>query len=76
MILSMSVLVTWLYLETGGGIWPAVLLHGGQNGLSILNDGLPVAIASWYMVIVYGVVAIVILVATKGRLGKNINGSR
>ncbi len=68
-MLAMSVLVSWLYLASGFSIAIAVLFHGGQNMLAVLNDGIDPLKGGWVMATVYGVTAILVVVMTKGRLG-------
>ncbi len=40
--ISMSVVITWLWLRTGGSVWPAILVHGGTN---VWSKTLGVAVA-------------------------------
>lgn len=68
-MLGLSVLTAWLYLAPKGSILAPVLLHGGQNAAVILNDGLPLALNNWLMALVYGVIALLIILFTRGRLG-------
>lgn len=68
-LLSLSVLTAWLYLSGGGSLTAAVLLHGGQNMTVILNNGLDAVSSGWLMAAVYGIVAVGIIILTKGRLG-------
>lgn len=55
------------------GFWlnitAAVLFHGGQNVLAVLNDGFDPLRGGWVMVGVYGLAALLIVIMTKGRLG-------
>jgi uncharacterized protein len=68
-MLAMSVLVSWVYLASGFSIISAVLFHGGQNVLAVLNDGIDPLRGGWVMVGVYGLAAVLVVLATKGRLG-------
>ena len=68
-MLAMSVLVSWVYLASGFSITSAVLFHGGQNVLAVLNDGIDPLRGGWVMVGVYGLAAVLVVIATKGRLG-------
>ncbi len=68
-MLAMSVLVSWVYLASGFSITAAVLFHGGQNMLAVLNDGIDPLRGGWVMVGVYGLAAVVVVIMTKGRLG-------
>lgn len=65
-LMSLSVLLTWVYLGAGGSLLAATLLHGGQNALAILNDGLSVAESSWLMAVVYMGAALLVVLATRG----------
>jgi membrane protease YdiL (CAAX protease family) len=68
-LLSLSVLMTWIYLASGSSLTTAVLLHGGQNMISILNNGLAAAASGWLMVAIYGAVALLVILFSQGRLG-------
>jgi membrane protease YdiL (CAAX protease family) len=68
-MMAISVLVSWVYLASGLSITSAVLFHGGQNVLAVLNDGIDPLKGGWVMVGVYGLAATLVVIATKGRLG-------
>jgi hypothetical protein len=67
--MSLAVLTTWVFLSSGRSLTAAVLLHGGQNMTSILNNGLDATASGWLMAAVYGAAAVLIILLTKGRLG-------
>lgn len=69
MMLSLSVLVTWAYLGSGGSLVAPTLLHGAQNALVILNYDLPTEIAAWMAAAVYLSAALLVILLTRGRLG-------
>ena len=69
-IMALSVLLTWVYLAGGNSLSAAVLLHGGQNMIATLNNGLNPVTTSWLMVAVYGAAALLILLLTRGHLGQ------
>jgi hypothetical protein len=78
-----TIIYTWVYNNTGGSILLAILLHAASNaatqwlgtllsesGLQQPQQGLAgfLAITSWINVIAYGLVALLLIVATRGRL--------
>jgi membrane protease YdiL (CAAX protease family) len=73
-MVGLSVLVNWTYLASGLSVGAAVLFHGGQNALAVLNDGLGPRAAGWVMAAVYGTAALIVVVTTKGRLGQPPDG--
>jgi membrane protease YdiL (CAAX protease family) len=79
-----TVIYTWVYNNTGGSILLAILLHAAGNAASqwlgtlLSESGLQppqvgvagfLATTNWINVIAYGLVALVLIVATRGRLG-------
>jgi membrane protease YdiL (CAAX protease family) len=79
-----TVIYTWVYNHTGGSILLAMLLHAASNatsgwltvlleeaGLQVPTVGLAgfLASTSWINVIAYGLVALLLVIATRGRLG-------
>lgn len=64
-LLSLSVLLTWVYLGAGRSLLAATLLHGGQNALAVLNNGLLAGAASWSMAIVYAAAALLVVGVTR-----------
>jgi uncharacterized protein len=79
-----TVIYTWVYNHTGGSILIAILLHAASNatagwlttllaqtGLQLPTLGLAGFLASttWINVIAYGLVALILIGTTRGRLG-------
>lgn len=56
-VILISVILTWVYVRSGGSVLAVTLLHGVQNGLVVLNRGLGIAEATWLMMGVYLVLA-------------------
>ena len=75
---AFSVIMTWVYNNTRGSVLLMVLLHASANaaisvGGRVLPADLPAGLSAlvyggWIPVITYTVLALVILVATRGRL--------
>jgi membrane protease YdiL (CAAX protease family) len=70
----LSVIMTWLYLKSSGSVLPVMLFHQATNTVwnhfPMETDILPTA-DDWLVLktLVYGIVAFIILVATKGQIG-------
>jgi membrane protease YdiL (CAAX protease family) len=79
-----TTIYTWVYNQTGGSILLAILLHAASNAatgwlttllkqadLQVPELGLGgyLAASGWINVIAYGLVALLLIVATRGRLG-------
>jgi membrane protease YdiL (CAAX protease family) len=79
-----TVIYTWVYNHTGGSVLVAILLHAASNatagwlttllaqtGLQLPTLGLAgfLASTSWINVIAYGLVALILIGTTHGRLG-------
>jgi membrane protease YdiL (CAAX protease family) len=74
-VVPLSIITTWLTLKSGGSVIPAMLFHGGGNVYSPLFPMETISVGSVVLDfialkgIVYAAIAIVLIVATKGRLG-------
>jgi membrane protease YdiL (CAAX protease family) len=74
-VIPLSVIMTWLTLQAKGSIIPAMLFHGGGNVYSTwfpmetLQVGSVEVEFNALKAVVYGIVALVVIVATQGRLG-------
>lgn len=61
-LVCLGIILTWAYVRSGGSVLTVTLLHGIQNGLVVLNRGLSISDATWLMMGVYLVLAILIVV--------------
>lgn len=75
-----SFLYTWVYNKTGGNVWIAIVLHASGNaavrmlgGLIpqevVLSGWMKVLDSGWINLIAFGIVAALLLILTRGRLG-------
>ncbi len=68
LVLSLAPLLTWVYNRTGGSVWMAMVTHAGVNAslsvMPVLPSG-PMSVG----VVAFGLIALVLLVTTRGRLG-------
>ena len=51
-IIGLSVVLTWLYIQTGGKIVIPILFHAGQNFFVFLNEGITLTQQLWLLTIV------------------------
>ncbi len=69
-VLSVAVILTWIFNHTGGSILLAILAHSSVNTSQVvLNPLFPAVNTDLNGLIGFGVLAIVIVVMTRGRLG-------
>jgi membrane protease YdiL (CAAX protease family) len=61
-VVSYSVLFTWLYLRTEGSLLVAIIFHAALNLFSI--DGIVAAREYWLRAVVYSLAAIIVIVTT------------
>lgn len=64
-LVFLSVILTWLYVRSGGSLLAVTLLHGVQNGLVVLNRGLGMAEATWLAMWVYMLFAAVMVLVDR-----------
>ena len=62
-IVSVSVLMTWVAMNTGGSVIPLILIHWAFNRFADLTP-----IGAFYTALVFTVAALVVVAATRGRL--------
>jgi uncharacterized protein len=75
-VVSVSVLTTWLYVNTGGNLILVIVFHAAQNFFVIVNEGIPFSTAAWLMVDVYLVLALLVVVLTGRNLTSQPPGRR
>ena len=71
-IIVMTVTWTWLFNRSNGSVLLIMLVHGASNATSGLFPQLVPANAfddQWFIFKVMGVVALLVIICTKGRLG-------
>jgi len=72
-LIGLSVLMTWLYMQSGGNILLTSLFHGAQSFFLIVNEGIPPMQLTWLMAAVYLALAfIVVIVAGSGLTRKPV----
>jgi hypothetical protein len=62
------VLLTWLYVNSGGSIVLTTLFHAAQSFFIIVNGGLTGTQQAWLMAGVYLAAALIVVLATGSRL--------
>jgi membrane protease YdiL (CAAX protease family) len=73
-VVSLSVIMTWLYNHTQGSLFIAILAHASVDapevaGWTTLFPAVSMIGMHWAILIAFGIPAILILVLTRGRLG-------
>jgi membrane protease YdiL (CAAX protease family) len=61
-LIGLSVLISWLYMKTGGNILLTSLFHAAQSFFVIINEGIPLVQLVWLMAGVYLALAIILVV--------------
>jgi membrane protease YdiL (CAAX protease family) len=61
-LIGLSVLITWLYMQTDGNILLTSLFHAAQSFFVIVNEGIPLAKLVWLMSAVYLAIAFIIVI--------------
>lgn len=60
-LIAFSVILTWAYVHSGGSLLAVTLLHGVQNGLVVINRGLGMSEATWLLMSVYVLFAVLLV---------------
>jgi hypothetical protein len=60
-IMGLSVVLTWLFMQTRGSLVIVTLYHAGQNFFVFLNDGLTLAQDLWLLALVTLALAILLI---------------
>jgi len=73
-VVSLSVIMTWLYNHTKGSLFIAILAHASVDapevaGWTTLFPAVSMIGMHWAILIAFGIPAILILILTRGRLG-------
>ena len=61
-LIALSVILTWVYVHSGGSLLAVTLLHGVQNGLVVINRGLGMKESTWLLMVVYALFAILLVI--------------
>jgi membrane protease YdiL (CAAX protease family) len=62
-LIGLSVLITWLYVQTSGNILLTSLFHAAQSFFVVLNEGIPGKPLVWLMAGVYITLALIFVLA-------------
>lgn len=60
-LISLSILLTWLYVNSGGKLGLTTLFHAAQSFFVIVNTGISLEQQAWLMAGVYGVAALIVV---------------
>jgi uncharacterized protein len=69
-LIGLSVMITWLYVHTGGNVLLTSLFHAAQSFFVILNEGIPLIQLVWLMAGVYLTSAFIIAMVSKSSFGQ------
>jgi len=78
--IAASFLYTWVFNKTGGNVWIAIVLHASGNAAVklvselipqdvVLSGWLKVLNSGWINLIAFGIVAVILVIVSRGRLG-------
>jgi membrane protease YdiL (CAAX protease family) len=71
-LIAYSVALTWVFIHTRGSVLLTTLCHGTLNALTPLTAGIAPAQAWWLRAAVFGVIALLVVVATGPDLGRKL----
>jgi hypothetical protein len=69
-VIALSVVMTWLYVHSGGTILLTSLFHATQSFFVIVNEGIPLEQQVWLMASVYVVAALIIAIVAGPRFAR------
>jgi len=77
-VVSLAVIMTWLYNHTGGSVFIAILAHAGVDapevgGWVALFPAVSMIGSHWALLISFAIPALLIIILTRGRLGYQPN---
>jgi membrane protease YdiL (CAAX protease family) len=67
-LVSLSVLLTWLYVNSGGSVLLVTIFHASQSFFVIVNEGITQAQQVWLMAVVGLIMALIVVVISGPRL--------
>ena len=73
---GLSVLITWIYVHSGGNIVLATLFHAAQSFFVIVNEGITLEQQTWLMAGVYLTLALIIAIFARRHLTQPATANR
>jgi uncharacterized protein len=61
-LIGLSVVITWLFVQTGGNIFLTTLFHTAQSFFVVVNEGITLSQQLWLMAAVYVALSIILTV--------------
>jgi hypothetical protein len=61
-LIGLSVVITWLFVQTGGNIFLTTLFHTAQSFFVVVNEGITLSQQLWLMAAVYVVLSSILAV--------------
>lgn len=69
-LIGLSLLITWLYVQSGGNILLTSLFHASQSFFVIVNEGISMTQLVWLMAGVYLVLAFIVIIGARSGFGR------